>query len=293
MTVPRRPWLRPLSWSAAYCLLLAVLYAVAVCTPVGQVIDGMSMGVFGWMPAGTQRAASWFRDELPLVLVLLVVIGAVAALFGRRPWRALFCLLVPYLVVWVNTGLRDHLLTRPDFGQAGYAHNTFPSGHVAGSLVVCVSLMVLASLWLRHPFGRRAVAMAAYVVATGIAVSSVAVYAHRISDILGGAMLAGAVSVWLLPRERLPPLRGAVRSLRTWGTAVALVAVIIATAVLSRLSGTNAWFAVAVVAGSAVTCAAVILPAAVTLRPEVPFARPAGTPQPAGGRARRTPRPGA
>lgn len=291
MTVPQPRWLRTLSWSAAYGVALVVLYGVAVCTPVGQAVDGMSMGVFAWMPAGGQRAASWFRDELPLVLMLLVIIGAVAALFRRRPWHALSCLLVPYLMVWLNTGLRDHLLVRPHYGQPGYQHNTFPSGHVTGTMVVCVSLMVLAALWMRHPSHQRTLAAVAWIVTTAVAVSSVAVYAHRVSDVFGGAMLAGAVAVWLLPPGRLPPLRDVVRAPPVWMAAIALGAVVVVSVVLSWAAGTNAWFGIAVVTGSGLTCAAVIQPAAITLRRERADARPAGTLRPEGGRAPRTRRP--
>ncbi len=132
--------------------------------------------------------------------VAVAVLGVVALL--RRAWPDLVAaVLVALGTVGIALGLRE-VLVRPDLGGYGYAHQTFPSGHVAVVGGLCAAAWLL---WPR-PASRGAAGWAALGVTAVAALASVVTYAHRPSDVVGSLLVAVGVTVatvWVLdvPRD--------------------------------------------------------------------------------------------
>ncbi|MCW4458854.1 phosphatase PAP2 family protein [Microbacterium sp. MPKO10] len=98
--------------------------------------------------------------------------------------------------------LKNLMLDRPYFGEFGYTFNTYPSGHVAVSMLA--GIMVVRMLPGSHTRIVAAYGLTACVTLVGI--SSVTSLAHRPSDVLGGLALSGIIAPWAV-RARLPSLR--------------------------------------------------------------------------------------
>ncbi|WP_139123135.1 phosphatase PAP2 family protein, partial [Cellulosimicrobium cellulans] len=133
--------------------------------------------------------------------VVVAVLGVVALV--RRAWRDLLAaVLVAAGTVGVAIGLRE-LLERPDLGGFGYAHQTFPSGHVAVVGGLCVAVWLL---WPR-PSSRPAAGWAGLAVTAVAGLASVVTYAHRPSDVVGSLLVAAAAAVavsWALDVPTVP-----------------------------------------------------------------------------------------
>lgn len=183
-------------------------------------------------PAGT--VLSFFGD-LSLMAAVFVALVAVAA-WNRRLLTGLAGIGIVLCSVAAARVLKL-VLARPDLGVAGSTtHNSFPSGHVtaAASLLLAFALVVAPPWrwWLAVPG------------VAGVAVVSAATMIsgwHRLSDVLGGLLLAVAVTCLGaslvqgrripadLPRGGAPPAGRSVAALVTGaavaGTVVALTAV--------------------------------------------------------------------
>ncbi|OLT55332.1 phosphatase PAP2 family protein [Cellulosimicrobium sp. CUA-896] len=174
----------------AIVVAFVALWAASHLTASGQAADAGAFRTFApWHdlavgPAGT------LRRGLPVACTAAVVVLGVVALV-RRTWRDLAAaVLVAGGTVGVALGLRE-LLVRPDLGGFGYAHQTFPSGHVAVVGGLCVAA------WLLWPWpASRAVAGCAGLALTAVAaLASVVTYAHRPSDVVGSLLVAAAAAV--------------------------------------------------------------------------------------------------
>lgn len=125
------------------------LYLHFVRTASGQAMDERIHRRATHLGFGT----SW-REVRPVVgvisvgtLVVGVAFAMVVALLRRRPLEALAAAAVVFAAN-VTTELLKLGLGRPDFGVAGTANNSFPSGHttVAASLVAALAIVAGARL---------------------------------------------------------------------------------------------------------------------------------------------------
>ena len=133
--------------------------------------------------------------SLCVVMVALVILGVM-----RRSWRiaaaGMFTLGASAVLAEV---LKRFVLPRPDLADIyqNNAHNSFPSGHTTIAMAILVSLLLVVSYrW------RGLVMLLALGWATSIGAAAVTARWHRLSDTIGGDMIAigvGAlVAMWLL-----------------------------------------------------------------------------------------------
>jgi membrane-associated phospholipid phosphatase len=150
---------------------------------------------FGAVVALRELVGVW-ADRLRVVLPGLAAISALVVLViavARGRWRAAIAPAALVLLTLVmSTALKDFVVSRPYLGDFGYAENTFPSGHTAVTVAVLV-----AFFWLLprlHPL----VAIPLTGFSSTAALFQVASYAHRLSDVIGGALLVAMIAVFLI-----------------------------------------------------------------------------------------------
>lgn len=187
MVATRQKAIRSLVTVAA----VASLYFVFVRSEIGQAIDRVSIGSLAW--AGPVAQA--LGDGRTILLGLAVAGAAASALsglfrgFGVLPVAG--SALIIAAVAFGSPFLRDHVFIRPVLVNVpAYNHNTFPSSHAALAVAAAgVIIYFLPKL--------RAARVAAVVLACLVSVGSVSWHAHRLSDVIAGALLALALLVWL------------------------------------------------------------------------------------------------
>jgi hypothetical protein len=188
---------RSLGWSAAFAVAVLVLYALAVLTPWGQVVDGHSLG----QPYRAVRSFSVLRLACPVAAGVAAAVVVVIALVRRRWAHTFACLLAAGVVMLASGWIRDDVLPRPSF-IVSYYNNSFPSRHV---VVTCAIALIVVRLW-PWASGRRVVVWLAIAAVVVDALASVATYAHRASDTMGAVLLVG-VLVPVYAWGRLPSVR--------------------------------------------------------------------------------------
>lgn len=198
----RPRWSTPLVLVVLLVVVFVALWAASHLTVAGQRADAGAFRTVAPLHDAGRDLAGALRRGLPVAAAAVVAaLGLVA--IARRAWRDLLAaVLVAAGTVGVAIGLRE-LLVRPDLGGFGYAHQTFPSGHVAAVAGLCVAG------WVLWPWASsRPAAGWAGLVLTGVAAfASVVTYAHRPSDVVGSLLVAATVAVavtWALdvPRDR-------------------------------------------------------------------------------------------
>jgi membrane-associated phospholipid phosphatase len=126
---------------------------------------------------GGTLVALWTYPASPFISGLIVLICA-----WRLPRRAG----VAAIALWVAANLVELLgklvVSRPSVGEPGFS-DSFPSGHTVRAFVTAA---IVAWVW------RRA-AVPAFIWAAGVACALVAIGDHVPTDVLGGALLAGAL----------------------------------------------------------------------------------------------------
>ncbi|WP_141390375.1 phosphatase PAP2 family protein [Cellulosimicrobium cellulans] len=200
-SVPARP--RSAALLVVLVLLVAAfvaLWAASHLTVAGQQADAGAFRTLAPLHDAGRDLAGALRRGLPVACAAVVAVLGVVALV-RRAWRDLLAAVVVVLgTVGIALGLRE-VLVRPDLGGYGYAHQTFPSGHVAVVGGLCVAIWLL---W-PWPASRTAAGWAGLGVTAVAALASVVTYAHRPSDVVGSLLVAVAVTVavvWLLDVPR-------------------------------------------------------------------------------------------
>lgn len=203
---------RPRSAALLVVLVLLVaafvaLWAASHLTVAGQQADAGAFRTLAPLHDAGRDLAGALRRGLPVACAAVVAVLGVVALV-RRAWRDLLAAVVVVLgTVGIALGLRE-VLVRPDLGGYGYAHQTFPSGHVAVVGGLCVAIWLL---W-PWPASRTAAGWAGLGVTAVAALASVVTYAHRPSDVVGSLLVAAAVTVavvWLLDVPRRAGTAGA------------------------------------------------------------------------------------
>ncbi|HEY2645161.1 MAG TPA: phosphatase PAP2 family protein [Galbitalea sp.] len=201
MSVPQpgTAWvLRSALASLAFLVAGVGLYLFFLCTVVGQQLDASSFGAVIWLRAALGPLADSFRTILVVASAVLLVVLIVIALLHGRIRDCYIAVAICLITLLASTGLKNYIVYRPNLGENGYPYNTFPSGHESVSIAALIAVYVLLPGSLRRPV----MLVPLIILGTANAVSQVASYAHRPSDVMAGALLAGAVAAWFPGRTR-------------------------------------------------------------------------------------------
>ncbi|MFC7220883.1 phosphatase PAP2 family protein [Streptomyces polyrhachis] len=169
-------------------VLLVAVYWLMVRTGVGQRFEDAALrGTREYANRPERQAANEHlraitTGSLGALCLLVVVIGGV-----RRRWllalASLFTLVGGLVVAEV---LKRYVVARPLLhGQSGDVRNSFPSGHTTIAMAgLFALLMVVAPRW------RGLVALLGALWAVGIGANTVSAHWHRLSDTVGGDLIA-------------------------------------------------------------------------------------------------------
>ncbi|MGO4103434.1 phosphatase PAP2 family protein [Leifsonia sp. YAF41] len=195
--------------TGAVCAALAfiALYWFFVKTYNGQIVDQLAFDGAEFGSRSVTPLTNALLDRVPLIsavicLVLTLVIAAV-----RRNWSTfLVAVAAAGAAVATTQVLKYAILTRPDLDVAGYADNSFPSGHTTVAAASALAVFLVSSPRMRPTVGAWG---AAFAVAAGL--STVATHWHRPSDVIAGLLvvafwgcLAGAVLSQFGPARPAP-----------------------------------------------------------------------------------------
>ncbi|MBW4031758.1 MAG: phosphatase PAP2 family protein [Acidobacteria bacterium] len=221
-------------------------------TAWGQRLDASTFGAVVPLREMLGVWADRSRLVLPALAAALASIALIFALVRGR-WRSTIApVVLVVLTLVICTVLKDFVVVRPYFGDFGYPQNTFPSGHTA------VTVAALVALYWLLPRPHLLATVPLILLGSATALFQVASYAHRLSDVIGGALLVGLLAVFFVG-----PI-GTLRASRRWllWTAVLATAVVGALCLMSwEASGYNPsqqWTAtagIALTAGAGVSAA--------------------------------------
>lgn len=228
---PRR-WV----WIAVSATALLVLtYWAAVHTVLGQRIENAALRGADQVSAADDVAAS-----SQLSLITLFSFGAISAVlvvvaFVRGGVRLAVGAAVVLAGSTVITEVLKRVLPRPGLipVTGDYTHNSFPSGHTT------IAMAVLFTLLLVVPHRWRGIAVAAGALfSVAIGAQTVTAKWHRVSDTIGGDLVALAVAclvlAWLARAQGLRTVHRR-RRLRVWTVGAVLVLATALAAVLGVL----------------------------------------------------------
>ena len=194
-------------WELWYSGVCAVLFAVLTLLVVTGVSDGLDTlvarhfrPVREWGEA-QDRYAPWITYLAPPRMLTVLAVVCVGVSLWKRSWRPVAFGVLTALVSAAATLAVKALLARPDpLGGVSPDGGSYPSGHM-----VVVVASVAGCLLVVHPRVRWWSWLVLAAPCSLMAVSLVVTTQHWVSDVLGGALLAGAVvtaSTWLLLRRR-------------------------------------------------------------------------------------------
>jgi hypothetical protein len=206
---------------AALCFLAAgAIFVFFVRTAPGQQLDASS---FGAVTDTRSLIGPWsgrVRVGLLALSGALVVVLIIVALSRRRFRDVLVAALICVVTIALSLSLKNLVLTRPDLGHFAYPYNTFPSDHQAITTAALISSYLLLPGALRRP--PALLALVAVDAISGL--FQVVSLAHRPSDEMAGALLAGGVSALFLSRSG-SLAKGWRRSLRIFAAVAAAGAI--------------------------------------------------------------------
>jgi membrane-associated phospholipid phosphatase len=179
---------RRLRWAALAAVgfvVVPLVYAAAVLTPMGQRFEDAALGgVRDTDLFGTDAALNVI--SIPVILMLVVVIAAVGFSRGR-----LGVGLGAGFVVLASAGtstLLKRIAARPEIAGST-TPNSFPSGHATIALAALVAVLMVTPRRFRAP-----VVVVGSLYAVFVANQTVVYGWHRVSDIVGAC---GVVLFWL------------------------------------------------------------------------------------------------
>lgn len=167
--------------SALGFVIVPLVYAVAVLTPVGQRVEDAALG-------GVRESDLFSSDtalnviSVPVILLLVVVIAAVA--LARRRLAVGLGAGVVVLASAATSTLVKRIAERPEIAEST-TPNSFPSGHATIALAALFAVLMVTPRRFRPLV---VVVGAAY--AVFVANQTVVYGWHRVSDIIGACAIA-------------------------------------------------------------------------------------------------------
>jgi len=175
---------RRLRWGLLAALgfvIVPLVYAAAVLTPVGQRVEDAALG-------GVRESDLFGSDtalnviSVPVILLLVVVIAAVA--FARRRLAVGLGAGVVVLAAAATSTLVKRIAERPEIAQST-TPNSFPSGHATIALAALFAVLMVTPRRFRPIVTLIGAAYAVFVA------NQTVVYGwHRVSDIVGACAIA-------------------------------------------------------------------------------------------------------
>jgi membrane-associated phospholipid phosphatase len=175
---------RRLRWGLLAALgfvIVPLVYAAAVLTPVGQRVEDAALG-------GVRESDLFGSDtalnviSVPVILLLVVVIAAVA--FARRRLAVGLGAGVVVLASAATSTLVKRIAERPEIAQST-TPNSFPSGHATIALAALFAVLLVTPRRFRPVVTLLGAAYAVFVA------NQTVVYGwHRVSDIVGACAIA-------------------------------------------------------------------------------------------------------
>lgn len=178
-SVSRRLWWGLLA--ALGFVIVPLVYAAAVLTPMGQRVEDAALG-------GVRESDLFGSDtalnviSVPVILLLVVVIAAVA--FARRRLAVGLGAGVVVLASAATSTLLKRIAERPEIAQST-TPNSFPSGHATIALAALFAVLMVTPRRFRP-----VVTLLGTVYAVFVASQTVVYGWHRVSDIVGACAIA-------------------------------------------------------------------------------------------------------
>lgn len=198
-----------LAYLGAAALITAVfigLYLFFVRSHTGQEADQLAYNGARFGRRSITPFTGQMLDAVPDIAVVFGVVVTALITLVRRNWRTALVALIAGSAATASAQLLKYgILDRPDLSVAGYAGNSFPSGHTTVAAASALVVFLVAS-----PQTRSMVAGwgTAFAVLAGVA--TLANQWHRPSDAIAALLwvalwgcLAGAVLAW--PRASIVP----------------------------------------------------------------------------------------
>lgn len=213
---------------AAATVLVGLLWFLTVATPIGQLLDTLSMQA---VKARLDFGGALSTHLSSAVSETTVAIAAIVA-FGIAAARHRVSLGVRILLMMLfangATQLLKAVLVRPDLGVGHSLFNSFPSGHVTAIASIAVALVAVVPLR-----ARGSVALLGFLVTSATAITVMALAWHRPSDVLGSLAIVMLSAMITLPAEWDPEIGGSANAVgvtfSVLGTVLAVSAIVLVT----------------------------------------------------------------
>lgn len=247
-TIPILTVLKYLGAATVTALVFAALYVVFVRTHGGQVVDQLSYNGAGFGKRKVAPLANALLDAVPVVAGIVGLVLTAIVTIVRRNWAtAIVALGAAGAAALTTQLLKLVFLERPDLRVAGYADNSFPSGHTTVAAAAALAVFLVASPAARPHVARWG---SAFTILAGL--STLANGWHRPSDAVAALLvvvfwgcLAGALITLLRPGDMSAPARHAAGA---WWLLVPLVAVTVISFLITYLGAGSNQYAVGVIA---------------------------------------------
>jgi membrane-associated phospholipid phosphatase len=201
-------WRRPAAGLLAVCVTVTAALAVVISHPSAAdwfdaAVDARIHAALGWHPLLT--VLPWFGDKVPVAIMTAALI--VACLVTHR-WRGAA---LAGTAVLASGGITEYVL-KPFSGRLSPGGSSFPSGHATSTFAlaaICAVLLAGPSRPRLPAALRVLLAVAAAIGAGAVSAAMVALGAHHLTDIIGGAAVGtAAVLLTALVLDRFIPAVG-------------------------------------------------------------------------------------
>jgi membrane-associated phospholipid phosphatase len=174
---------------AAVFLALTVLVVTGAADPLDERITHYFRPTVAWWGDTQKRYSPWMTWLEPAHMFALLAVTCLVVAARRRSWWTVFFAVVPAGCGVAAAAAMKLTIARPDpHGGVSASGGAYPSGHMV-AVVVCVAVCLLVLSPRVRWWWWAALAVPSWLMATSLVVTA----AHWPSDVLGGALLAGAV----------------------------------------------------------------------------------------------------
>jgi len=191
---PGAVW-RPAVFSLFFLAASIAVYLSLIRSETGQRFDASTFGAVVWVRDSIGPWSELLRDVITVVAGVILLVFLTVALVKQRLSDATSAAAVAALSLAVCTVLKN-IIDRPFLGEYGYLVNTFPSSRAAVTVGALIGAYWLLPARFKHP----ALLLPLVVIGAGAGLFQVVSYAHRLSDSLGGALIAGLLAALFVGR---------------------------------------------------------------------------------------------